>query len=131
MINLVTPHIALGSSIEQALETLERYGEPLQEGSGEERCYRLEAASFRMAVYPKSEAVGSVWYDDPIARESEAGRAQKVDAYLIRYGQLQNWERRLDNAWMHYWFNPTDHAQMVYGVHKDVIRFNQYDGEKS
>ena len=108
---------------------LERFGKPVQDASDEELCYRIETASFRMAVYPKGDVVGSVWYDDPVGRGSETGRARKVVAYLKRYGQLENWERRLDNGWMHFWFDPTDRAQMVYGIHKDVIRFNQYAEE--
>lgn len=46
--------------------------------------------------------------------------------YLDRYSSLNNWELRLDNGWMQYWFNDVDKMQMVYGLHKDVIRFNQY-----
>jgi|GEM_PF-184069 len=126
VIVLATPHIALGSSMKDALMILQRFGKPLQEVSGKEHHYRLEAGAFRMALYPKGEAVGSVWYDDPTGRTSETARAHKVEAYLLRYGKLQNWERRLDNGWMHYWFNPVDRAQMAYGIHKDVIRFNQY-----
>jgi hypothetical protein len=126
MIELATPHIPLGASIEEALMALEQFGKPVQDVSEEELCYRIETASFRMAVYPIGDVVGSVWYDDPSGRGSESGRASKVEAYLRLYGQLKNWERRLDNGWMHYWFNPADRAQMVYGVHNDVVRFNQY-----
>lgn len=131
MIGLATPYIPLGSSVDEALVILARYGEPLAEGTDEELCYRIETASFRMAIYPKGDAVGSMWYDDPSGRGSEAGRARKVEAYLQLFGQLKNWERRLDNGWMHYWFNPADRAQMAYGVHNDVIRFNQYEEENA
>jgi len=31
---------------------------------------------------------------------------------------------RMDNGWMHYWFNDKEGIQMVYGIHNDVIRFN-------
>lgn len=131
MIELETPHIPLGSPLNEALMALERFGEPLLDTSDEEPCYLIETASFQMAVYPKGDVVGSVWYDDPVGRGSEAGRVQKVEAHLNRYGPLENWERRMDNGWMHYWFNPTDRAQMVYGVHQDVIRFNQYEEENA
>lgn len=127
MIELTTPHISLGSSIEDAIAILQRFGKPVHDASDEDLCYRIETASFRMAVYSIGDAVGSVWFDDPVGRGAEVGRVHKVEAYLIRYGQLRNWDRRLDNGWMHYWFNPTESAQMVYGVHKDVIRFNRYD----
>jgi len=35
----------------------------------------------------------------------------------------------MDNGWMHYWFNPIEKVAMVYGINKDVIRFNQYHEE--
>src|SRR4026208_361653 len=131
MVQIHTPHIAVGSSMEDALEILRRLGNVVQEGSERELSYRVETPTFAIAVYPKSGTVGSVWYDDPTGRNSEMGRSEKVEAYLSRYGPLENWERRLDNGWMHYWFNPTDGAQMVYGIHKDVIRFNQYSEENA
>jgi hypothetical protein len=118
-------------AIEEAVAILQRFGNPTQEESGHERCYRVETPLFGVSVYPNGGKVGSVWYDDSTGRESESGREKKVGAYLMRYGQLENWERRLDNGWMRYWFNPTDRAQMVYGIHKDVIRFNQYAEENA
>lgn len=126
MIRLRTPHISLGCSVEEALAILRKFGDPAQEVSGEERSLRVDTPLFALAVYPKNGTVASVWYDDPMGRESEVGRADKVQAYLKRYGSLHNWERRLDNGWMHYWFNPTERAQLVYGIHRDVIRLNQY-----
>lgn len=33
---------------------------------------------------------------------------------------------RMDNGWMHYWFNDKEEIQMVYGIHNDVIRFNMF-----
>lgn len=122
--NLGTPHIPLGLAIEEAVIILQRFGIPVQEESEAERSYRVQTPLFGVAVYPNGGKVGSVWYDDPTGRDSELGRARKVEAYLARYGPLKNWERRLDNGWMHYWFNPSDRAQMAYGIHKDVIRFN-------
>ena len=126
MITLSTPHVPLGLALSDALLILQRSGTPTQEDSNGERCYRIETSLFAMAVYPKDEIVGAIWYDDPSGRESDATRVEKIEAYLTRYGHPTNWELRLDNGWMHYWFNPTDGVQMIYGVHKDVIRFNQY-----
>ena len=71
MLHIHTPHIAVGSSMEGALEILQRLGNVVQEGSERERCYRVETPIFAIAVYPKSETVGSVWYDDPTGRDSE------------------------------------------------------------
>lgn len=123
----IAPHIPLGIPVEQALGVVQSLGTLVQEQTPDEHCYRLETPLFALAIYPDSDTVRSVWYDDPTGRESKAGRAGKVEAYLKRYGHLRNWERRLDNGWMHYWFNPVDKVQMAYGVHKDVIRFNQYE----
>jgi hypothetical protein len=67
-----------------------------------------------------------VWYDDPSGRDSQQGKEQKVLLYLERYGARADWELRMDNGWMRYWFNEAAHASMVYGIHMDVIRFNEY-----
>ncbi|THG87120.1 hypothetical protein E5198_00995 [Pseudomonas sp. A-1] len=127
MIALVTPRIAVGTEDNEVIAVLRLFGSPAREESEREYCYRVEAPLFELAVYPQDAVVRSVWYDDPAGRETEQGRINKVYAYLTRYGQLTDWELRLDNGWMHYWFNPVAHAKMVYGVHKDVIRFNRYD----
>jgi hypothetical protein len=89
--------------------------------------YKVNTDFFSVAIYPFENRIRSVWYDDPIGRESEAGIDQKAQLYLKRYGAIKNWELRMDNGWMHYWFNPSDKVAMVYGIHYDVIRFNQYD----
>jgi len=126
MVQLHTPHIALGTRVDEALPILQRLGQPRQEDVGRERSYRVDSPLFSIAIYPQDDVVCSVWYDDPTGRDSDAGRAEKIEAYLARYGAIGHWELRLDNGWMHYWFNASDRAQMVYGLHKDVIRFNQY-----
>lgn len=125
-ISLATPHIPVGTAVDEAVVILQQFGRPTREDSEHEYCYRVETPLFSVAVYPEEAIVRSVWYDDPTERETEQGRINKVRSYLTRYGPLSEWELRLDNGWMHYWFNPTAQAQMVYGLHKDVIRFNQY-----
>ena len=129
--DLITPHIALGLAIAKAVGVLQSLGAPMQEQAGRERCYRVETPLFAITVYPDNGHVSAVWYDDPTGRDSQSGRIKKVEAYLARYGPLPNWELRLDNGWMHYWFNPTDRAQMIYGIDKDVIRFNEYAEENA
>jgi hypothetical protein len=96
-----------------------------------ERCLRVDTKCFSAAIYPSDSEIEAVWYDDPIGRNSDGGRTEKVRLYLERYGAIENWELRLDNGWMHYWFNSEDNAAMVYGTHNDVIRFNYYDAESA
>lgn len=79
-----------------------------------------------MAVCAKNGHVASVWYDDPIGRGSAAGKERKIELYLTRYGSLSNWELRMVNDSIRYWVNGYDKAAMVYSLHRDVIRFNQY-----
>ena len=79
-----------------------------------------------VALYETDKVVSSVWYNDPFGRDSPAGREAKVTAYLSRYGSIDSWEQRMDNGWMHYWFNVSARAAMVYGLHNDVIRFNDW-----
>jgi hypothetical protein len=81
---------------------------------------------FRVGIYPRGNRVGAVWYDDPLDRESALGRNEKVQRYLERYGALGNWELRLDNGWNRHWFNAHDQVGLVYGIHKDVVRINEY-----
>lgn len=52
--------------------------------------------------------------------------AAKTALYLARYGELRDWELRIENGWMQHWFNPVAGAHLVYGVRMDVIRINTY-----
>lgn len=124
---LETPFIPLGISLQDGLSILKQWGYDVLETSEKEVCFMVKTSTVGTAIYPKNDNVGSVWYDDPLGRETEEGKQKKVRLYLARYGVLKNWELRMDNGWMHYWFNPKDKVAMVYGIHKDVIRFNQYE----
>jgi hypothetical protein len=126
---LNTPHIPLRIKLSEGLRVLKDLGEPMNEVVGNEQCFRVDGEFFSVAIYPEGTEVKSVWYDDPIGRDTAQGRTKKVEQYLARYGAIQNWELRLDNGWMHYWFNPSDKVAMVYGIHKDVLRFNIYAGD--
>ena len=125
---LKTPHIPLRIGLEEGLSILKQLGCDVIEDQGSERSFRIESPSFGVAIYAKNNEVGSVWFDDAIGRTSTADMEKKVHLYLARYGTLENWELRSDNGWMRYWFNPQDHVSMVYGIHNDVIRFNQFSG---
>jgi hypothetical protein len=124
---LGTPHIAVGTTLVDGMLALRSIGGDIHEEQSGERCLKVIAPGFRVAIYPKGEFVGSVWYDDPLGRESAEGIRIKVERYLERYGPMSNWEQRMENGWMQYWFNPRNRVAMVYGIHKDVIRFNQFD----
>jgi len=128
-VQLKSPHIPLGLDLNEGLALIRTVGSEFIDESDGEYCFRAESSSLRVAIYPEANKVGSVWYDDPVGRELESGRMEKLRLYLERYGNLSRWELRMDNGWMHYWFNPADHAAMVYGVHNDVIRFNRYEEE--
>ncbi|WP_041446958.1 hypothetical protein [Thiocystis violascens] len=110
----------------EGLLLLERLQVEVVEELAPEHCFRADTISFSVAIYPEADRVRSAWYDDLTARETDAAKYKKVLAYLARYGATENWEMRVDNGWMRYWFNPSDEVAMVYGVHGDVIRFNQY-----
>jgi hypothetical protein len=120
------PHIPLGVALAEGLAILRSIGN-VEEEFDRERCYSVRSSRHSAAIYEANGVVSSVWYDDPLGRQSDDGRKQKVSLYLARYGALENWQMRMNNGWMEYWFNPEDRAAMVYGIHKDVIRFNQHD----
>ena len=124
--NLQTPHVSLGVELLTGVAILRSTGYAVSEEVGDEHLYRVKASRFSIAIYEKTGLVRSVWYDDPTGRAPASGREKKVELYLVRYGALSNWKLRMDNGWMHYWFNPKDGVSMVYGIHKDVIRFNRY-----
>ncbi len=123
---LKTPHIKLGIELREAIDILRSVDSHIFEESGREDLYRINTADFDMAIYPHGNIVKSVWIDDSAGRLLAAGKFKKIQMYLDRYSSLNNWELRLDNGLMQYWFNDVDKMQMVYGLHKDVIRFNQY-----
>jgi methionyl-tRNA synthetase len=124
---LSSPYIPLQIALRDGIEILQSTGCNVIEETEPDHLFMVKAPTFGMAIYAKGNKVGSVWYDDPIGRATSIGKEKKIELYLLRYGSLSNWELRMENGWMRYWFNPLDKAAMVYGIHKDVIRFNQYN----
>lgn len=125
---LTSPHIPLGLRLSDGLAILRTLGYAIVEEADPEYSLKCQTPAFGVALYPAHDRVSSVWYDDISGRSSDTGRARRLVLYLRRYGDYADWEMRLDNGWMHYWFNPSAKVAMVYGVHNDVIRFNHYDG---
>ena len=122
VVSLLSPHVPLRIPAAEA-RTLLR-GAKLRTRDDGSIVFSLRGV--KLALYETDDLISSVWYDDPAGRESTTGREAKVAAYLSRYGDMASWERRMDNGWMHYWFNVPARAAMVYGLHKDVIRFNTW-----
>jgi hypothetical protein len=127
-VSLRTPHVPLGIDLREGLRLLQGLQVAVVEKVEPERCFRADAPSFSVAIYPEADRVRSVWYDDHAGRETDAANYKKILAYLARYGAIENWEMRKGNGWMRYWLNPLDQVAMVYGVHRDVMRFNQHRG---
>lgn len=96
---------------------------------GDERGYSASSTNWELIIYATADEVDAVWYDDETGRGFAQSKLSKIHQYLSRYGALQDWELRSDNGWMRYWFNVSAGVMMVYGVHKDVIRFNRYEGD--
>ena len=127
IVNLLSPHIPLRISLAEA-RGLFRDALPLLREDGS---LGVSLRGVEIALYETDGVVSSIWYNDPAGRESHGGREAKVTAYLSRYGDISSWERRMDNGWMHYWFNVPARAAMVYGLHNDVIRFNDWQPSMS
>jgi hypothetical protein len=126
---LSTPHIPLRSELAPALNLLKSCADQVIALEGDERAYRASAKGWELIIYADADEVDAVWYDDESGRRSSELKLAKTHRYLSRYGALTDWELRMDNGWMRYWFNPRAGVMMVYGIHKDVIRFNKFDGE--
>jgi sigma-B regulation protein RsbQ len=125
---LSTPHIPVGSKLASALVLLESCADDVVLLEGDERGYRATAKQWELIIYCDADEVNAVCYDDESGRRLTESKLAKVHRYLSRYGSLTNWEMRMDNGWMRYWFNPLARVAMVYGIHMDVIRFNKWDG---
>ena len=121
---LRTPYIKLGIPIEEGINILKAFNSQVTEENDKEHSFRINADEFDIAVYEQNNLVSAVWFNDPSGRIWRKGKTRKIKLYLERYGELKDWELRLDNGWMHYYFNDTSGVQMVYGTHNDVIRFN-------
>jgi hypothetical protein len=124
-----TPHVPLRQAFELGVSLLKSEGCALVEMDGDAQRFRTPGAAWSVTVHADDAMVASVVYDDPVGRNSQYGKAEKIRLYLARYGAYSNWEMRMHNAWMQYWFNPVDKVAMVYGVDMDVLRFNRYEGE--
>ena len=77
-----------------------------------------------MAVYESDGKVSSVWYNDPTGRDVIFGKKKKIALYLQRYGIARDWEKRMNNGWITFYFNDVAQVSMAYGNDMDVIRFN-------
>lgn len=126
---LSTPHIPVRSDLASALTLLKSCADEVLVLEGEKVGYLATSKRWTMIIYADGAEVDAVWYDDAAGRRFDESTLEKVHRYLSRYGALTDWEMRLDNGWMRYWFNPQAGVAMVYGIHKDVIRFNRFDRE--
>jgi hypothetical protein len=107
------------------LAILKKIGNPVFSESEKERLYQVSNSAYDVAIYETNGSVSSVWYDDPIGRFWNRGRQKKVNLYLSRYDVISNWEARLNNGYIQFYFNDVLGLNMAYGLHKDVIRFNK------
>lgn len=121
---LYSPEIPLGISIEEGMEILKNLGVPEIEKDVEDVSYRVNTPEFDVAIYEEKGLVKSVWFNDPLGRIWKVGKKRKINLYLERYGNKEDWKRRMNNGWMEYYYNEKSNTTMVYGIHNDVIRFN-------
>ena len=122
---LNSPHIELGVPIEIGLQIIRSFGEPLFSEENGSKIYTVSTKQFSIAVYEKDGIVSSTWYDDSLGRLWSKGRTRKINLYLARFDNLKNWESRLNNGYIQFYFNDVIGLTMAYGIHKDVIRFNK------
>jgi hypothetical protein len=121
---LISPHIPLGITLDQGLEILKSVRSDI-EYSEEESFYKVTTDAFSCGFYEKDKMVSSSWFDDPLGRDSDNGLNLKVTLYLERYGEIPDWEDGINNGWIQFFTNAKSGVGLAYGIHKDVIRFNQ------
>lgn len=126
---LYAPHIPVGSNVTSALTILDSCAGQVVPLDGGERGYSATSTDWELIIYAAAEEVDAVWYNDESGRGCAQSKLSKIHHFLAQYGTLADWELRMDNGWMRYWFNVRAGVMMVYGVYNDVIRFNRYEGE--
>ncbi|WP_421910613.1 hypothetical protein [Marinobacter sp.] len=123
---LKTPHIPLGISLDEGIEILGSFSSEIEEFEEEnEVFYKISCRDWECGFYCKDNIVQSTWFNDPFGREDEMGINRKVTLYLTRYGRIEDWEDRMNNGWIQFFFNEESGVNLAYGLHKDVLRFNQ------
>lgn len=122
---LNSPHIELGIPIDIGLQIIHSCGEPVISEDNDSKIYTVSTKQFSVAIHEKNGVVSSSWYDDTSGRIWSGGRARKIDLYLARLDNLKNWELRLNDGYIQFYFNDVMGLTMAYGIHKDVIRFNK------
>jgi len=94
------------------------------ESEGEDRVYRVRLPTYEMAFYHRDGKVYAIWYNDPAGRLTKLGRQRKLKLYMQRFTTNGAWELRIDDGWMRFFYNDLDRVNVVYGLHKDVVRIN-------
>ncbi|WP_016955463.1 hypothetical protein [Catenovulum agarivorans] len=123
---LNSPHIPLGITFEDGLAILNTVSTAIERFEKDnEDFYQVSSNEFSCGFYVKNGFVSSTWYDDSLGRDSEEGINLKVTLYLQRYGDISDWEEGINNGWIQFFSNKKSGIGLAYGLHKDVIRFNQ------
>jgi hypothetical protein len=124
--DLIPPHIPLGINLEEAIEILAGVSSDIEKYEQEkEDFYKVASGEWECGFYTKGGVVHSTWYNDPYGRGDEMGLNRKVTLYLLRYGDINDWEEGLNNGWIQYFSNEVSGVNLAYGLHRDVLRFNQ------
>ncbi|KPZ72679.1 hypothetical protein AN944_00921 [Shewanella sp. P1-14-1] len=122
---LESPHIPLGISLDEGLNILESLSSEIEKRTDkEDEFYKIVFDNWECGFYERKSIVTSTWYNDSAGRETEEGINSKVTRYLNRYGEIDDWEAGISNGWIQFFINHTSGVNMAYGLHKDVIRFN-------
>ena len=123
--NLSTPHIPLGISLDDGLNILREVSLEIEKTEkNTETFYKVIGDSFECGFYEKDNTVIASWYNDPIGRDNEDKLNLKVSLYLARYGDINDWESTLNNGYIQLFNNEKSGHSMAYGLHMDVIRIN-------
>jgi len=123
---LTTPHIPLGISLQEGIEILKGVSSGIQKLVVErEDFYVVSSGDWECGFYARDGIVHSSWYNDSLGRESEEGISTRLALYLARYGNIDDWKDGRNNGGIQFFVNEKSGVGMAYGLHKDVLRFNQ------
>lgn len=125
--NLITPFFDLGMPFTEAEKIIRNVEGTIEVTTEDGRiCIRNTTPNFACSIKEENGRLRTVWYDDPLGRDSEDGKARKMGLYMERQKKIGTWVNTIEDGYNLWWHNQIDDLMLVYGLHGDVILIHDY-----